>query len=470
MARTTIIALAWLACLGLLLTKSFAAPTATAVPATLGQASRYTDEMNGFSIRPPKGGSLAQSRQTSCLAQWVCHRPKSDKLLWSLSIHRSDTKVAWPDIRAAAQALQAELGQAGAKVEAAKFLTICNLPAVNFSGTIAGAKQLGPAGGTTKLPDTCFRQVWIQLQPGQYFVVKWDSVSLPGTFLDATWAKTLASLELQDTRKVIRQKTANARRAYELLWKSLSDEKLGLALPAKPQWFLIRQGDKPVGWTSIEARRVRCKGTDGFEVRLWAMTRIPGQKVRLSREVMFVGAKLSMELWQSRVQVGSGAQAGLVVEQGLRQQDMVVVAIDENGRAEQRQKKLPESVKNILLPKAIGILLPKLIDLTQTPAAYTFAEYDSGKNDFRMRTFTVIGSAEVNIDGRIISAIKVTDKPSANAKPLTLWLSSRGEILLSQAPGGLQAEKTTREKVLAIFPKAEAVISQINRASKKQTK
>lgn len=289
---------------------------------------------------------------------------------------------------------------------------------------------------------------------------------MPKTFLNETWAQICGEVQLVDSRKMILKKTENVKRSYDLLWKTLTEEKIGQALPKDPQWFLVRKKDKDVGWMRLEARKVRRSEVDGFEIRTWALYKIPGSDVRLVRKVMFSDPKLSMELWQARTQTGSGEESQLFIEEGLRQQNLIVSTIYENGVKEQQHtKELPEKVKNILLPKAIGMLLPKLLDL-KLSAAYTFAEYDSMENIFQMRTFKILGPEEVNIGGKVLQAIKATDQPAVNAEPITLWLDEKGNVLRLDTPDGINITAAMRKQVLRIYPKAESIIRQINKASK----
>ncbi len=428
-------------------------------------AGRYTDELGGFSIRPPKGGYQSKVDDKSCLVRWICNKPDTEEPLWSLSVHISKTEKTLSNIRQAGTYLAAELQKTSAKIDSQTYLTISGQPAVNFSGKLVGHSQVGVGGTKTKLPDTSFRQAWIMLSPGSFMVIKWDSVSLPSVFLDETWANILAGFQLFDPRELLAKKSENAKRAYDLLWNQLTDEKLGLAMPEGPQWFLIKQKGKRVGWMRTEARRVKRKMGTGFEIRTWSLYEIPGSDVRLVRKVMFSDPKLSMEFWNSRKQVGSGDKSQLFIEEGLRQQDLIISTTYENEVKDQQQKTLPEKVKAVLLPKAVGMLLPRLLDLN-IYGAYTFAEYDSTKNDFQMRTVEIIGPGEVEIDGRILKAIKATDQPAVNTEPITLWLDQKGNILRSDHPGGIQIQTATEKQVLGFYPKAEVIIREINQASK----
>ena len=129
------------------------------------------------------------------------------------------------------------------------------------------------------------------------------------------------------------------------------------------------------------------------------------------------------------------------------------------------QKKLPESVKDIYLPKALGMVLPVLVDRSRK-AVYTFAEYAGAENDFHMRTFTVTGPELIQHNDKWVKAVKITDQPSTGAEPIVLWVDVKGNVLRSRSPDGLISESVTPEAVRRTYPRAKSIIARMNLAEK----
>jgi hypothetical protein len=125
---------------------------------------------------------------------------------------------------------------------------------------------------------------------------------------------------------------------------------------------------------------------------------------------------------------------------------------------------LTGELAGIYLPKALGLLLPGLVDLGKT-GGYTFAEYSATENDFRMRTFEVVEPEVISAEGKSQAAMKVTDRPNFNTEPTVLWLNTKGKVLRSKNPNGLVNRVAAREEVLEAFPEAEKVIENMKRVS-----
>ncbi|MDP7161937.1 MAG: hypothetical protein QF792_00400, partial [Phycisphaerae bacterium] len=94
----------------------------------------------------------------------------------------------------------------------------------------------------------------------------------------------------------------------------------------------------------------------------------------------------------------------------------------------------------------------------ETPASYAFATYDATGNNFNLRTFTVEGPEEIELSGRRVQAVRVTDQLSADAPPATMWIDKKGNLLIMEAAGGLVMEVATGQAVLRRFPNAEEII------------
>jgi hypothetical protein len=241
----------------------------------------------------------------------------------------------------------------------------------------------------------------------------------------------------------------------------LTGEAIQSALPQTPHWFLVQKNDTPVGWLCMQGRPVRRNREAGYEIRSWAMFQIPNQPVRLIQQRQFTNPKMTMGLWSGRVQFGSGQQSALLVEDGLRQGNMIIATLTDGQRVDNEKKKIPEKMFGMYLPRAVGTLLPSLLDRTQ-PAGYTFAEYDRQVNDFQIRTVTVVGPERIDVKGKFVQAVKITDQPAVDSEPLTFWVDENGKVLQSRSPDGLVSVSVRPEDVLRAFPNARAVIAKMN--------
>ncbi len=432
-------------------------------PDLLGK--RYTDPLGGFSLCPPRGGRQVKTKHALYLAQWLRRDAGTDETIWSLNAYRTTMKHAQTDIKSCAKVLAREIEkQPGAKVESTRFMTVAGTSAVSFAGKMTGRSQIGSTGLQTDLSDMFFRQVWIPTGPGKFLVVEWGVLASQKPLIQPTWKAILASVKLFDPKVAILKQKENAKRSQRLLWEEITPEKLRAAMTTDPKWFLVYKDKKTVGWLCVQARPSRMNQDVGYEIRTWAMYEIPKQKIRLVRQRMFTNPKFSLERWHIHVQVGAGPDTVMVAEDGIRQRGLILCTLSDP-QQRRMQKKLPESVKDIYLPKALGMVLPVLVDRSRK-AVYTFAEYAGAENDFHMRTFTVAGPELIQHNGKWVEAVKITDQPSTGAEPIVLWVDVKGNVLRSRSPDGLISESVTPEAVRRTYPRAKSIIARMNFAEK----
>jgi hypothetical protein len=231
----------------------------------------------------------------------------------------------------------------------------------------------------------------------------------------------------------------------------------------------MRLKNQLVGWLCVQGGPARKDQISGYEIRSWAVYRIAGRPIRLVRNYMFTDPKLKIEKWRLHIQIGSGSAASALVEDGVRQGGLVVVTLSDIRGQTDRQRKVPQGVMDIYLPKTVSMVLPRLLDLKQK-AAYIFAEYAGDSNDFRMRTFTVVGPGRVRTGEQWVQAVKATDQPTRHSEPVTLWLDEKGLLLRSEAPDGSSQELMPVEEILKIFPNARRELNAMKKAEAKTRK
>ena len=443
----------------------------------------YIDKLNGFSILPPKEGILNLRKSPQNIVEWVYCNPKTKAVEWLLRVLRVTTRGSETGIASFAVMFSRELAdQKDTTVTSEKVLKISGQDAIAISGTKVSMVD----GKSQKI---YFRRLWVRttfekveidmgksgesseentdskvtLVNSEFLLFELVSPFIKREIADSVWNRALESLKILDVEKTLTQLKENSERAKAFL-QNLWEKKRLASLSSDPSWYLVLVKDKPVGWVTMQGKGVRRNYIDGFELRLCSMRQEPEKKVILARQQLFVDPKLEAGFWRIYSQMGSGPDSMLSSEEGLLRGDKIVCNIFNGKSLDVREKKVPREIRDMLLPKAIGMLFPLLVDVNKQ-VGYTFAEYSSGKNKFNMRTFTVLGPEWIDIMGKRTLAVKVTDQPFPEAEASELWLSKDGCILRCRT-GNSVIESSTQQQVLSYFPKANLYISAINKLGK----
>lgn len=426
-----------------------------------GEQGMYRARLEGFALRPPAGAQKTEQRIPGVLAEWTRQDPKTAQTLWTLRVYRTTFRNHEANIRDYAQAVKERLSlRPGATIDAMDFGDVAGCPAMYLAGRVAGQVRTDATGMESKLPPTHFRQAWFLRGPGEFLVLDFVRTEDSPDRLETTWKGLISSVELFDAEEFLREQREHIRRGGVFL-KALRPEAVQKILPRKPRWFLVRQDGKLIGWLCRQGRSARRDKVAGYEICSWAMYQPPSQPPRLLRQQEFTDPKMSMDIWNGRVQLGSGEQAALLAEDGLRQGRVILTTFHDGRRQVNETKTMPEAVIGMYLPRLVGALLPSLLDRTK-PAAYTFAEYDRRVNDFQMRTVAVVGPDRVEQKGKLVPAVKITDQPTADAEPVTFWVDAAGRVLQSRSPDGWVSSSASEEEVLSVYPNARSIITQMN--------
>ena len=435
----------------------------------------YTDKLNGFSILPPETATRNPRKSPGTIAEWFCYNPKTKAVKWTLRVRRVTKVGSETDIESFAQMFAKELGsQENTTITDKKVLEISGQDAIAITGTTVGKVD----GKSQKI---YFRRLWVRtafekvevdmgeskvtLVNSEFLLFELVAPLIDRDIADSVWEKVTGSLEILDVEKTLTQLKENSERAKVFL-QNLWENKTLTSISSDPSWYLVFVDDKPVGWVMMQGKAVRRNYIDGFELRLCSMRQEPDKQVLLARRQLFVDPKLQAGFWRIYSQVGSGPDSVLSSEEGLLRGNKIICNIYNGNSLEAREKDVPREVRDILLPKAIGLLFPLLVDVNKQ-VGYTFAEYSSGKNKFNMRTFTVLGPEWIDIRGSRTLAVKITDQPYLEADPADLWLGKDGSILRCKA-GNSIIESSTRQQVLGYFPKANLYVKVINQLGKQK--
>lgn len=435
--------------------------------AVAGRETRYRAPLEGFALRPPPGAQKTTQRIPAILAQWTRSAPESGETLWTLRVYRTTFRNRQADVRDYAQAVKETLKlRPDLQVDDLNFLNLGEVPAIQVTGKTKEKVVTDAMGINTKVPSTELRQVWFLRGPGEFLVLDFVTVGNRLEWTNRLWETLVSSVELFDPAVFLQEQEKRIQRAGVFL-NRLTGEAIQHALPKTPRWFLVRKDDTSVGWLCMQGRPTRKKHVAGYEIRSWAMFQLPGQPVRLVRQMQFTDPNMSMGLWSGRIQLGSGEQSVLFVEDGLRQGRMILATWNDGRRMATERKDIPEMMFGMYLPRAVGTLLPALLDRTN-PAGYTFSEYDRQINDFQVRTVMVVGPERIPRNGKLVEVVRITDQPTADAEPVTFWVDPDGKVLQTRSPDGLVSAAASEEDVLNVYPNARAVITRMNRTQPKK--
>jgi len=413
---------------------------------------RYVDPIHGFSLRAPLGTERTRDPSPSRLVTWSRREEKTNAVVWKLSVLRavesSKTVEIEPYSRALAKKLRSE---ENFKIDSVEIKTFAGRPAIDLRGVTGGAVRLWR------------RQVWVLARAGEFLVFIITGPVDAARQLGAICDKVLATLELTDPKAGQAQRLKSLENGKRLL-AGLTDERMAAAIISQPQWYLLKLKGKDVGFMRTMESIAKRDGVMGYEVITWVMFQQPKAQQRFGRRVMFTTADRQLERWNESLQTGKGKTARRLSEEGIKQAEMIVCYISRGGAKLQTRKKMlePDAIRAVYLPRAMGAMLWRLVDLT-TPMTYAFATYNSSANSFDMRTFAVLGPERIDLLSRTLEAVRVTDRMAADAPTATLWVNGDGVLLRMKTSDGLLMEHSTRAAVLRRFPDARQQIDSSDR-------
>ena len=421
--------------------------------AALGK--RYVNGVYGFSFRTPAGAHRKRDLTKSRLMTWTGRDEMTGAIAWTLTVsHVREAKLTKVDLKTYKDVLAAKLKKdENFQIDVAKVIPMAGKGAIDLRGTSGGELRLWQ------------RQVWVEIRTKEFLVFR---ISGPVTLkreVDALVGAVAGSLQVLDPTAARKQRAANLRRGESLL-EGITPAAMAAALYPRAQWFLLKMKAKHVGFVKIEEKARAFQGVDGYAVTTWLMVQFPKTPVRLMRREMFATPDGQLERWREQWQSGSGKRAQNGAEDGLKKGEVIVCHIDTGGKIHTlKPKKAPRGTyrpgtkvrRRIYLPRAIGMLLPRLVDRAK-PASYAFATYTSAANDFDMRTFTVVGPEKLTTLGGAIDAVRIQDRPAEDEEPATVWVNSRGELLRLHSADGLVMDVASEAGVLRRFPKAKLIV------------
>ena len=417
------------------------APAVAAEPSTdLG--TRHVDTINGYSLRGPAGTARRREYSKSRLVSWTRRDKSTGAIDLTLTVLKVTNVKKQIDMKAYAATLRKRLARE-------QQLYISKLIVTKVAGKIA--IDLSGSGGLSG-PGLWQRQVWILQMEGQFLILAISGPEGRKEHLNTIHDKVLASLELTDPTAAVNIRNANLKRGQDLL-AGLTDAKLAAAFNGTQQWYLFSKAGKDVGYMYLTASPARREGASGYQAVSVLRLKLPKDQLRRARREQFATRKRDFCRWQETMVAGSGRY----VENGIRQGDMAMCTISSGGQERTYKKRLNVPTANIFLPRAFGMVLPRLVDLTKKQT-YAFATYTSDANAFDVRTMTVVGGDHLTLGARRVEAVRILDRAADDAEPATVWVGSRGTVFKMATPDGLVMEASTRDGVIRRFPIEEAAI------------
>jgi len=405
--------------------------------------SRYIDPANGFSLRPPKGTERRKQFSPSLLVSWRKRDAASGAIAWTLSVLKVPRAEKKLDLAAYAKTLAHRLRtKDGFDVEGAKVVSLAGTKAIDIRGVAGGKARLWK------------RQVWLPGGAKRFLVVQIAGPTGMKQTLAAVSEAVVRTLVLTDPKVAAARRKESLQRGTKLL-ASLTDERLAAAM-GKGQWFLLRLGGKEVGFMFVDAQPATVAGVArrGYRVEMcWYLQHGKKKSVHVIFRKMLTTADRSYERWSEALYAGKTTGMPAAVEQGAMAGGMITCSITSGGKTTPRRQKPP---MNYYLPRAMGFLLPQIVDLT-SPAAYAFASYTSQTNRFDLRTLTVVGPEKITLADRRAETIRLTDQTAAHVEPATLWVTPAGKLLRMKTGEGLVMEPASPSAVTRRFAKAESI-------------
>lgn len=443
MSGRTILVLACLA----VVTASGARPAAGV---ELGR--RYIDPIHGFSLRPPAGAQRLREAGSARLVSWRKRDDESGAVLWTLSLLQAVERNPVDDVAAYAKALSERLRrQESYKVDRAAVAKVDGKPAIVLSGVAISLGKLYQ------------KQVWVRTEQAAdgeatpFLVLVMTGPRDMSETLDDMLDDVLETMKVTDPAEARRERKARLQRGQDLLAELAvpGDHRLERAVQDEQEWYLFEMKGDVVGWMRTAARTDRVEESPGIRVRSWVVLDVPDAGGRLlKKRDLFSSPDRNVEKYTEVLQQGEGPDAVRVVEEGLKQDDMIVVTVRQGERTQTQSKEVPEE---FYLPRAMGAIIGRLADRSK-PASYGFAVYVADVNSFDMRTFTVVGEEKVEIGGEQVTAVRATDRLAEDAEPAQLWLDGRGRVLLMRSADGLAMRAVKETEVLRRFPDARDML------------
>jgi len=418
-----------------------AAVCAQAVPATQPVKGTldapYVDGSFGFSIAPPAGCTTFRQKHLAGAGDVEVVQFGNLDYRWSLTV-RVTTTTQPLDAQTIIDGLTKNISASyeDVKVVRGEEARIAEREGVRYAATFK-------ADGTNWLR----HQAVIRTKPTEYYALVFIAPA-GDNIAESLFDKIVDSFQILRTELMQKRIEEALARGTQLL-QSVRSGKIKLTKRVSPESFLrfVLDG-KEIGFVRVREGERAQGSRSGVEVNEWAWLFKADNSITHLRHDMYLTDDLSFENWENRVMTIPPAAAGAArqviyeLESGLRQDNQLVAAFMPTPNASEMQDKIIE-VEKSYASAAWHSLLPRIVDLNQ-PELYAFASYSADRRGLVLRTFEVIGPAQVTIDGRRVQAIKLQDSEGLIPPINEIDVDAGGRILRVVA-GPLEMLATNRQ-------------------------
>jgi len=405
----------------------------------------YIDPIRGFSLRPPADTARSRSTAANRLVTWSKRDKPGAPIIWRLSIYMRSDKAfkSGADLAVYGRDLAKRLARSETFQAAGPRII-----------EVAGAKAVNLRGVTTGRIRFWQRRVWIHRGGSKFLEIRISGPTDAKEKLDAIMTAVLKTVKLEDPKTVQTRRKTALTNGKELL-KAFTGKKLAAIMSTKERWFLCRRGEDVAGYMLQTETAAGFGQKSGCRVKTWIVLNIgPKHVIKLRRE-MFTTADRMTESWTESWRQETGGTAAVASEHGTKNGARINCSATQDSKT---TKNKPVDAPQVnYLPRAMAWLLHRMVDLKK-PAAYAFATYNGGSGGFHLRTFTVIGPDEIEIGGRKVGAVRVTDQLRADAEATDMWLDADGNLLAMITADGLTMETAAKAAVLRRFSQAAKTI------------
>ncbi|MHC4717940.1 MAG: hypothetical protein ACYS5V_13280 [Planctomycetota bacterium] len=424
----------------------------TTAPVLLG--GRYTNVLNGFSLRPPAGTERLRRTSRRRLVAWVQRDEATGAIRMSLEVLRTRQLPAkLPMDQYAKDIAKRLLVTSRLNVESTELGTVAGRPAMHFRGMTHGELKLW-----------C-RQTWVKVRSGpekpdaagearldEYLVLNLTGPGNDKARLDAVMTACAATLRLFDPVAARRQRADSLARGAKVL-AGWTDAKLRALLSPRPGYYTMVLAGRVIGFLRVtEAIGRPFDGATGLWVVRWGCLKAPDQPRQLIHEELFCTADRQVEQWRHALMNGEGRSATRSFQEGIKQGNVLLVGSRARGRPPQSKKfVMPEPIRGAYLPGAMSILVPQLIDRSK-PTLYGFAVFNPVAGGFDLRTVRVVGPEGLSVSGRTVKATRLTDQKADDAPQTDVWVDAAGRLLRTRAPDkGVVIQRSSQAAVVRLF-------------------
>ncbi len=420
-----------------LLAGSAAGQTPTTPTTTLG--SWHTDSLLGYALRRPAGAEMRRETSPNELVRFNLRDSRTGAVRVCMRIMQATEKKQDTDKLAVyAKRLADQLKtQQGYALEP-------GYPRLTMAGGKPAIEFLGPMGvGSAKL--LC-RDVWVLTEPKRFLVIRTAGPLGARADVIRHSRASIQTLRFFDPTAARKKRQAELARGAAVL-ESLTPARIRQAVAKRDYWLVIIAKGKMLGFIHYTEKTASREHTQGVLVTSEMVIKAKSGPRSITRQDMYASFDRKIERWETTTAVPGGKQ--LDYELGLKQNELLALQHIRRGLVP-KDSSLKAPTK-IYLPLAMSPMLPRLLDRTK-PGTYAFAQYDSRRRTFALRTVEVVGPRKITIGNRSFDTVLMRQQMSPDDPKADVYLAANGLPLKVVPAEGATLQQTTAEAVRRGFP------------------